>query len=172
MGFRRLDSSAWQLRASWMPCLGELQVPLVKWGSCTKQPVCPSTMCVYVKVTQSCLTLRPHGLHSPWDSPGQNTGVGSRSLHQGIFPAQGLNPGLPHCRRILYQLSHHSPEMTFAPGLLSAFPDTALVQASLSLAGSCKSLWLAFLLASVCVLHTLVSNCYHRALTGAYQFPL
>ena len=38
--------------------------------------------------------------------PGQNTGVGSRSLLQGIFPTQGSNPGLPHCRRMLYQLSH------------------------------------------------------------------
>ena len=37
---------------------------------------------------------------------GQNTGVGSLPLLQGIFPAQELNPGLPHCRRILYQLSH------------------------------------------------------------------
>ena len=46
-----------------------------------------------------------HGLYSPWNSPGQKTGVGSRSLLQGIFPTQGLNPGLPHCRRILYQLS-------------------------------------------------------------------
>ena len=43
---------------------------------------------------------------TPWNSPGQNTGVGSRSLLQGIFPTQGSNPGLPHCRRILYQLSH------------------------------------------------------------------
>ena len=42
----------------------------------------------------------------PWNSPGQNTGVGSCCLHQGIFPTQGLNPGLPHCRQILYQLSH------------------------------------------------------------------
>ena len=49
---------------------------------------------------------RPHGLHSPWNSPGQNTGVGSCSLLQGIFPTQGSNPGLPHCRRILYCLSH------------------------------------------------------------------
>ena len=40
--------------------------------------------------------------------PGQNTGVGSPSLLQGIFPTQGLNPGLPHCRQILYQLSHKS----------------------------------------------------------------
>ena len=51
-------------------------------------------------------SLRPHGLYSPWNSPGQNTGVGSLSLLQGIFPTQGSNPGLPHCRWILYQLSH------------------------------------------------------------------
>ena len=57
---------------------------------------------VKVKVAQSCLTL----CNSPWNSPGQNTGVGSPSLPQGIFPTQGSNPGLPHCRQILYQLSH------------------------------------------------------------------
>ena len=51
-------------------------------------------------------SLRPHGLYSPWNSPGQNTGVGSLSLLQGIFPTQGSNPGLPHCTWILYQLSH------------------------------------------------------------------
>ena len=43
---------------------------------------------------------------SPGNSPGQNTGVGSLSLLQEIFPTQGLNPGLPHCRHIIYQLSH------------------------------------------------------------------
>ena len=59
------------------------------------------------KVVQLCLTLlQPHGLYSPWNSSGQNTGVGNLSLLQGIFPTQGLNPCLPHCRRILYQLSH------------------------------------------------------------------
>ena len=51
-------------------------------------------------------SLRPHGLYSPWNSPGQNTGVSSRSLLQGILSTQGSNPGLPHCKRILYQLSH------------------------------------------------------------------
>ena len=51
-------------------------------------------------------SLRPHRLYSPWDSPGQNTGVDSLSLLQGTFPTQGSNPGLPHCRQILYQLSH------------------------------------------------------------------
>ena len=47
-----------------------------------------------------------HGLQSPWNSPGQNTGVGSLSLLQGIFPTQGSNTGLLHCRQILNQLSH------------------------------------------------------------------
>ena len=47
-----------------------------------------------------------HGLYSAWNSPGQNTGVGSLSLLQGFFPTQGLNPCLLHCRRILYQLNH------------------------------------------------------------------
>ena len=57
-------------------------------------------------------SLRPHGLYSPWNSPGQNTGVGSLPLLQGIFPAQESNQGLLHCRWILYQLSHQgSPNM-------------------------------------------------------------
>ena len=43
---------------------------------------------------------------TPWNSPGQNTGVGSLSLLQGIFPTQGSNPDLPHGRGIPYQLSH------------------------------------------------------------------
>ena len=51
-------------------------------------------------------SLRPHGLYSPWNSPSQNTAGGSLSLLQGIFPTQGSNPGLPHCRWILYHLSH------------------------------------------------------------------
>ena len=50
--------------------------------------------------------LRPHGLYSPWNSPGQNTAAGSLFLFQGIFPTQESNPGLPHCRQTLYQLSH------------------------------------------------------------------
>ena len=64
---------------------------------------------VYIHESESCLvvsdSLPSHGLYSPWSSPGQNTGVGSLSLLQGLFPTQGLNPGLPHCRWILYQLS-------------------------------------------------------------------
>ena len=55
---------------------------------------------VKVKVAQLCLTLC-----NPWNSPGQNTAVGNLSLLQVIFPTRGSNPGLPHCRQILYQLS-------------------------------------------------------------------
>ena len=50
-------------------------------------------------------SLPPRGLYRPWNSPGQNPGVGSLSLLQGIFPTQGWNPGLLHCRQILYPLS-------------------------------------------------------------------
>ena len=52
-------------------------------------------------------SLWPHGVYSPWKSPGQDTGVGSLSLLQGIFLTQELNQGLLHCRRILYQLSYY-----------------------------------------------------------------
>ena len=57
-------------------------------------------------------SLWPHGLYSPWTSPGQNTGVDSHSLLHGIFPTEGSNPGLPHCRRIVYHLSHQGSPRT------------------------------------------------------------
>ena len=56
-------------------------------------------------------SLRPHELYSPWDSPGRNTGVGSLSLLQGIFPTQRWNLDLPHCRQIPYRLSHQGEPM-------------------------------------------------------------
>ena len=61
---------------------------------------------VKVKVAPLSDSLRPHGLYSPWNSPGQNARVGSLSLLRGIFPTQGSNPGLLRCRQIHYQLSH------------------------------------------------------------------
>ena len=73
-------------------------------------------------------SLQPHGLYSPWNSLGQNTGVGSCSLLQGIFPTQGLNPGLPHCRRILYQLSHEgSPKFWLHPQNVRMSPTSSLL---------------------------------------------
>ena len=63
-------------------------------------------------VAQSCLNLCNPMDCSPlvssvhWDSLGKNTRVGCHALLQGIFPTQGSNPGLPHCRWIVYHLSH------------------------------------------------------------------
>ena len=54
-------------------------------------------------------SLQPHGLYSPWNSPGQNTGVGGHSLLQGNLPKPGIKPRFPwvlHYRWILYHLSH------------------------------------------------------------------
>ena len=69
-------------------------------------------LCVLALVTQSCPTLcDPMDCNLPGssvhgDSPSKNHGVGFHALLQGIFPTQGSNPGLPHCRRILYHLRH------------------------------------------------------------------
>ena len=69
-------------------------------------------MCTGMLSRFSCVRLfRPYRLQfarllCPWDSSGKNTGMGCHALLQGIFPTQGLNPSLPHCRQILYQLSH------------------------------------------------------------------
>ena len=59
--------------------------------------------------------LQPARLLCPWDSPGKNTGVRCHFLLQGIFPTQESNPGLLHCRQVLYQLSYEgqSPQMVF-----------------------------------------------------------
>ena len=56
---------------------------------------------------------KPHGLYSPWNSPGQNSGMGSLSLLQQIFPTQESNWGLLHGRRILYQLSDQESRYFF-----------------------------------------------------------
>ena len=74
---------------------------------------------VRVLVTQLCLTFcdpmdyTRQAPWSPWDSPGKNTRVGCHSLLQGIFLTQRLNPGLLHCRLILYRLSHQGSPSPF-----------------------------------------------------------
>ena len=79
----------------------EMSMNKINFLSCVEE-----RMVLVVKVAQSFPALGAHGLYSPWNSPGQNAGVGSLSLLRGIFPSQGFNPGLPRCKRILYQLSH------------------------------------------------------------------
>ena len=56
----------------------------------------------------------------PWDSPDKNTRVGCHSLLQGIFPTQGSNPGLLHCRQILFQLSYQGSPNHLKSGIKGA----------------------------------------------------
>ena len=63
-------------------------------------------------------SLRPHGLYltrllSPWNFPGKNTGVGCHFLLQRIFLTQRSNLGLPHCRQMLYRLSHRGVKVSY-----------------------------------------------------------
>ena len=73
-------------------------------------------VCIYIYVcvcvcVKGKLLSRVWLFETPWNSPGQNTGVDSLSLLQGMFPTQGSKPGLPHCRQRLYHLSHQgSPD--------------------------------------------------------------
>ena len=72
--------------------------------------------CTYSEVAQSCLTLcdpMDTRLLRPWDSLGKSTGVGCHFLLQGFFPTQGSDPGLPHCRQMLYRLSHQRSDDNF-----------------------------------------------------------
>ena len=64
--------------------------------------------------------FQPHGLY-PWNSLGQNTGVGSLPLLQGIFPTQGSDPGLPYCRWFLDHLNHQGSQ-TWPTGHISSGP--------------------------------------------------
>ena len=75
----------------------------VVWTSSTQRP---SSRMYSARGSILSDSLWLHGLYCPWNSPGKNTGVGCYFLLQGIFLTQGWNPGLPHCRQILYCLSH------------------------------------------------------------------
>ena len=82
-------------------------------GKCVNMDCC----CCFL-VAQLCLTLlwpcglQPTRLNHPWNFPGKNTGMGCHFLLQEICPTQGLNPCLPHCRLILYCLSHQGNPKT------------------------------------------------------------
>ena len=76
------------------------------WASCAIQQALTESESGSESHSVVSDSLRPHGPYRPWNSSGQNTRVGSRSLLRGIFPIQGSNPDLPHCRWILDQLSH------------------------------------------------------------------
>ena len=110
--------------ALWGPRLHEPNIPIVQ-GLCSCHP--PSLLSPYLRISDSLMeaavgplkvksfsrvqlfstpwTVAYQAVH-PWNFPGKNTGVGYHFLLQEIFPTQGLNLGLPHCRQTLYCLSH------------------------------------------------------------------
>ena len=92
-----------------------------------------SVSCSVVLTLVTSLTVARR-LLCPWKSPGKNNGVGSHSLLQGIFPVQGSNSGLSHCRQILYHQNHHG-----SPPLLT----TLLTRNTVSSMKMCKEpqLW-------------------------------
>ena len=82
-------------------------------------------VCVYVTCSVMSDFLQPHAMQltrllCPWDFPGKNTEVSHHFLLQGIFPTQGSNPGLSHCRQILYYLSHQRSPV-YMPSVFYSF---------------------------------------------------
>ena len=74
--------------------------------------------------------LQPTRLLHPWDFPGKSTGVGCHFLLQKIFPTQGLNPGLPHCKQMLYRLSDQVSPQCGRPGYIQTWVHIALCRTS------------------------------------------
>ena len=105
-------------------------------------------LCLILCNSMDCKTAR---LFCSWDSPGKNTGVGCHALLQGIFPTQGSKPGCPHCRRILYRLSHQgspwilewvpipSPGDLPYPGIKLGFPELQANSLPAELPGKLKA---------------------------------
>ena len=96
----------------------------------------PSSQKVKVKSFSRVQLSGTPWLLCPWDSPGKNTGVGCYFLLQGIFPTQGSNPGLLHCRQMLYHFFHTLSK----PSLCSFQVYSIVIQLFSSVAQSCLTL--------------------------------
>ena len=106
-------------------------------------------------VAQSCLTLcnpmecSPPGPSVYGDSPGKNTGVACHALLQGIFPNQGLNPSLPHCRWLLYHLSHQGVPYIYT-AIYSSICESPLLSKIAGTLDGCKKYILRQMLHIIC----------------------
>ena len=122
------------------PCIGNTKgiptLKLLNYGNHQKPLIELPCLCLCL-VTQLGLTLcNPMDCNSPGssvhgDSPGKNTGVGCHALLQGICPNQVSNPGLPHCRWILYHLIYQrSPELLYDPAIppQDIYPEKNMIQ--------------------------------------------
>ena len=109
--FKMLQEGLFVSRSNWInifKCHMYLQVLVTQWKKWVTQSC--RTLCVPVDYT-------PPGSSVHGDSPGKNSGVGGHALFQGIFPIQGSNPCLPHCRQILYRLSQQGSPLATQKGL-------------------------------------------------------
>ena len=98
-----MDREAW--RAA-IHGVAKSRTRLSDWTELTESPFTENNISESESRSVVSNPLAPHGLYSPWNSSGQNTGVGSLSLFQGIIPTQGSNPGFLHYSWIHYQQSH------------------------------------------------------------------
>ena len=108
-------------------------------------------MCLYIHVGECVKLLSSVRLFEtpwtvapcPWDSPGKNIGVGCHFLLQGIFPTQGSNPGLLHCRQTLYPLSHQgSPVYIYIGMFFLLYPNIEVQMTSMTLCSEkCENNW-------------------------------
>ena len=78
----------------------------VEFGDTAYKVKSESVSCLVLSDSLRLHELQPARLLCPWNSPGNNTGVGRHYLLQGTFPTQEMNPSLLFCRQILYNLSH------------------------------------------------------------------
>ena len=86
--------------------------------------------CVRLFVTLGTVAQPGSSVHG--DFPSKSTGVGCHLLLQGIFPTQGSNPGLPHCRQMLYRLSHQGNSTFLKKFIFFFFGSTDSMDVSLS----------------------------------------
>ena len=111
MGWAMLSKSLIQLSV-FHPCVPSLySLPVLLMGGAVFPPwgqtMVESEKWKWKSLSPDWFFVTPWTIYSSWNSPGQNIGVNSFALFQGIFPTQGWNPDLPHCRQILHHLSHH-----------------------------------------------------------------
>ena len=106
------NESLWHGILSWRQLLSQKLLEAPHYVSpCAVQSLNHVWLCDPMDCSPPCSSVHR-------DSPGKNTGVGCHAFLQGTFPTQGSNPGLPHCREILYQLSHQgSPMLAFIQSL-------------------------------------------------------
>ena len=115
--------SLWPKDQTWVSCIARKFFTPEPPGKARRQDWSESH-----SVTSDSLWL--HGLYSPWNSPGQNTGVGSHSLLWNIFLTQGSNPGLLHCKQILLTAEPQGKPKNIGVGSLSLLQGIFLIQES------------------------------------------